>query len=141
MWRGANLKPWNKAEGCFLGVSGRPVSLSLEEQGEAAMRLLMCSWVLMLSHCRCVWLSATLWTIACQVPLSIGILPGKNTRVGCQTLLQGIFQTRGLNTCLLQLLNWQVDSLSLKYLGTPRLVVDDVKEDSSCKDLEDHMNR
>ena len=27
--------------------------------------------------------------------------PGKNTRVGCHFLLQGIFQTQGLNQCLL----------------------------------------
>ena len=30
--------------------------------------------------------------------------PGKNTGVGCHFLLQGIFLTQGLNTCLLQLL-------------------------------------
>ena len=41
----------------------------------------------------------------------------KNTRVGCHFLLQGIFPTQGLNPCLLQLLNWQVDSLSLSHLG------------------------
>ena len=32
--------------------------------------------------------------------------PGKNTRVGCHFLLQGIFLTHGLNLCLL---HWQVD--------------------------------
>ena len=29
-------------------------------------------------------------------------LPSKNTGVGCHFLLQGIFQTQGLNLCLLQ---------------------------------------
>ena len=32
---------------------------------------------------------------------------GKNTGVGCHFLLQGIFQTQGLNTHLLHLLHWQ----------------------------------
>ena len=43
--------------------------------------------------------------------------PGKNTRVGCHFLLQGIFPTQGLNPCLLHLLLWQADSLPLSYLG------------------------
>ena len=37
--------------------------------------------------------------------------PGKNTGVGCHSLLQGIFLTQGMNLCLLHLLPWQVDSL------------------------------
>ena len=39
--------------------------------------------------------------------------PGKNRRVGCNFLLQGIFPTQGSNLHLLCLLHWQVDSLSL----------------------------
>ena len=35
-------------------------------------------------------------TIACQGPLSWGF-PGKNTGVGCHSLLQGIFPTQGSN--------------------------------------------
>ena len=35
------------------------------------------------------------WTVACQVPLSMGFF--KNTGVGCHFLLQGIFPTQGLN--------------------------------------------
>ena len=46
---------------------------------------------------------------------------GKNTGVGCQFLLQGIFPTQGLNRHLLHLPHWQVDSLPLappgKYLN------------------------
>ena len=53
---------------------------------------------------------ATPWTVAHQAPLSMGILPGKNSGVGCPFLLQGIFPTQGLN---LHLLHWQVDSLPL----------------------------
>ena len=40
--------------------------------------------------------------------------PGKNTRVGCHFLLQVIFLTQGLNSCLLSL---QANSLPL---GSPR---------------------
>ena len=39
--------------------------------------------------------------------------PGKNTRVGCHFLLQGIFLTQGSDLCLLCLLHWQVGSLPL----------------------------
>ena len=39
--------------------------------------------------------------------------PGKNTRVGCHALLQGIFPPQGFNLPLLCLLHWQVGSLSL----------------------------
>ena len=45
--------------------------------------------------------------------------PGKNTRVGCHFLLQGVFPTQGLNPCLLCLLHWQVGSLPLCHLGSP----------------------
>ena len=44
---------------------------------------------------------------------------GKNTRVGCHALLQGIFPTQGLNPCLLCLLHWQADSLPPRQLGNP----------------------
>ena len=43
--------------------------------------------------------SETPWTVAHQAPLSIGF-PGKNTGVGCQLLVQGIFPTQGSNLCL-----------------------------------------
>ena len=49
--------------------------------------------------------------------------PGKNTRVGCHFLLQGIFPTQGLNPHLLHLLHWQVDSLSLTHLGSSLLCI------------------
>ena len=41
--------------------------------------------------------------------------PGKNTGVGCH--FQQIFPTQGSNLCLLC---WQVDSLPLSHLGSPR---------------------
>ena len=45
--------------------------------------------------------------------------PGKNTGVGCHSLLQGIFLTQGSNLCLLNLFHCQVDSLPLCHLGRP----------------------
>ena len=46
--------------------------------------------------------------------------PGKNTGVGCCTLFQGIFPTRGSNLHLLCLLLWQVGSLPLVATGKPQ---------------------
>ena len=43
--------------------------------------------------------------------------PGKNTRVGCHSLLQGIFLTKGSNAGLL---HRQADSLHLSYQGSRR---------------------
>ena len=65
-----------------------------------------------------VYLFVTLWTIACQAPLSWDS-PGKNSRVGCCFLLQGIFPTHGLKLCLLCLLHWQAGSLPLVPPGKP----------------------
>ena len=65
----------------------------------------------------CIQLFRTLRTVACQAPLSWGF-PGKSTGVGCHFLLQEIFPTQGSNSRLLYLLHWQVDSLSLCYLGS-----------------------
>ena len=45
--------------------------------------------------------------------------PGKNTRVGCHFLLQGICLIQGLNLHLLCLLHWQVDSSAQSHLGSP----------------------
>ena len=45
--------------------------------------------------------------------------PDKNTGVGCHFLLQGIFPTQGPSPCLLDLLNWHVDSLPLAPPGKP----------------------
>ena len=44
---------------------------------------------------------------------------GKNTRVGCRFLLQGIFLTQGSNLCLLHLLHWQAGFLPLAPPGKP----------------------
>ena len=66
----------------------------------------------------CICLYVTPETEAYQVPLSMEF--SKNTRVGCYSLLQGIFSTQGSNLCLLHLLHWQ-NALPLCYLGSPLL--------------------
>ena len=57
----------------------------------------------------------TLWTIACQSPLSMGFFR-KNIGVGCYPLLQGIFLTQELNP---HLLHWKGGSLPLAPPGKP----------------------
>ena len=57
--------------------------------------------------CKCQLLSRVqlfviLWSIACQAPLYPWDSPGKNTLVGCRSLLQGIFLTQGSNPGVLQ---------------------------------------
>ena len=64
-----------------------------------------------LSH---VWLSATPWTVASQAVCPWDF-PGKNTGVGCHSLLQGIFLDQGSNP---HLLHWQAGSLSLSHQGS-----------------------
>ena len=59
--------------------------------------------------------------------------PGKNTRVGCCALFQGIFPTQGSNPNLLNLLHWQVGSLPLVPLGMANSL-------QSCLTLCDPMN-
>ena len=46
--------------------------------------------------------------------------PGQNTGVGSLSLPQEIFPTQESNPCLLCLLHWQVGSLPLRHLLSPR---------------------
>ena len=69
----------------------------------------------MLSCFSHVWFFATLWTIAHEVPLSMGF-SRQEYWSGCHALLQGIFPIGGLN---LHPLHWQVGSLPLAQLGKP----------------------
>ena len=65
----------------------------------------------------CVWLFATLWTVAHQAPLSMGF-PRQECSVGCHFFLQGIFLTQKLN---LHLLHWHAGSLPLSHQGSPSM--------------------
>ena len=72
----------------------------------------------MLSHFSRVWLFATLWTAACQAPLSMGFAR--------QEYWSGLsFSSPGESSpgieCLWHLLHWQADSLPLTPPGKPRV--------------------
>ena len=64
-------------------------------------------WVCM--HAKSLqWCSTLCYPMDHRLPGSSvhGILPSKNTRVGCHALLQGLFLTQGLNPSPLCLLHW-----------------------------------
>ena len=71
--------------------------------------------VSVLSYFSRVRLFATLWTVAGQLPLSMGFL-SKNTGVGCHLIL--LLLTQGSNPHLLGTLHWQADFLLLAPLGS-----------------------
>ena len=73
-----------------------------------------------------VRLFATLWTVARQAPLSMGrrtssclLSPGKNTGMGCHSLLQGISPIQGSNQRLLWLLHFKRILYPLSHLKRP----------------------
>ena len=72
--------------------------------------------VCMLSCFSCVRLCATLWTVAPQAPLSMGILQARITGVGCHALLQGIFSTQESNPGLL---HYRQILYCLSHQGSP----------------------
>ena len=54
--------------------------------------------------------SATVWTVALQAPLSMGVSQERILQWVAISFSRGIFLTQGLNPCLLHLLHWQADS-------------------------------
>ena len=69
--------------------------------------------LLLLSHFSCVRLLATPWTAAYQLRRPWDF-PGKNTGMGCCTVLQGTLPIHGSDQSLL---HWQAGSLPLNHLG------------------------
>ena len=59
--------------------------------------------------------------------------PGKNTKVGCHFLLQGIFPTQGSNPRLLNVLRWQTGSLPLVPPGEALIQVHHLQRKSTRK--------
>ena len=98
-----------------LGIRGRSRDESQRLPRDACIRV----HVYMLSH------FSLCNSMDCSLPVSSvhGIFfLGKNTAIGCHSLLQGIFPTQGLNPSLLCLLHRQVDFfffLPLSHLGSP----------------------
>ena len=66
-------------------------------------------------NCSVISDSATLWTVACQAPLSVEF-SSQNTGVVCHSLFQGIFLTQGSNPGLLHC-RWVLYFLS--HQGSP----------------------
>ena len=62
--------------------------------------------------------SATLWTVACHIPLSMGF-SRQGYWHGCHALLQGIFLTQGVKSGSPVSLALRVDSLPLSHQGSP----------------------
>ena len=60
---------------------------------------------------------------------------GKNTGESWHFLLQGIFPTQGSNLCLLP---WQVDSLQLSHLGSPKARITDNKTENTAFNQDNH---
>ena len=83
-----------------------------------SISLLKSSYIfLLLLLLSCSIMSDSLWPHGLQSTrlLCPWDFPGKNTRVGCHFLLQRIFPTQGSKSPA-----WQVNSLPLHYLGSPR---------------------
>ena len=74
----------------------------------------------MLSRCSRVQLSETLWTEACQAPLSMGF-SRREYWGGLPCLLQGIFLTQGSNLHFFRL----PPTLAGGFTGTTREVLED----------------
>ena len=68
----------------------------------------------MLNHFSCVWLFETSWTIASQVPLSLGF-SRQEYGMCCHALFQGFFPTQVLKLHLLLFLLWQAGSSPLAW--------------------------
>ena len=77
----------------------------------------MCACVL--SCFSYVHLFVTLWTIVCQAPLSMGFFRQEYLS-GFLPSSRGIFPTQGSNSYLLHCLLWQVGSLPLAPLRSPK---------------------
>ena len=71
----------------------------------------------MLRH---VWLFVTPWTVASGLFCPWNF-PGKNTKVGCHFILQGIFLTQGQNPHLLHFLDCRWILYLLSHWGGPRV--------------------
>ena len=80
-------------------------------------------YIYMLSCFRRVRLFTTLWTVAYQVPLSMGFSRQEYwSRLPCPPL-QGIFPTQGSNTHFLCLLRWRAGSLPLVTPGKHHIYI------------------
>ena len=75
----------------------------------------------MLLSCSVVSNSATLWTVAGQAPLSV-VFSWQEYWSGLSLPPPWDLPDPGIKPCLLKLLHWQMDSLLLSHLGSPKLL-------------------
>ena len=86
----------------------------------------VCVYMHTLNHFCCVQLFVTPWTVACQAPLSMGILQARILEWIAISSSRGSSQAR--DQTLLHLLHWQVGSLSLAPPGKPKNGLDGLKQ-------------
>ena len=93
---------WGRMDSCMYRTESLGCPL------ETITTLLICYACICLSRVSRVWLSATQWTVACQVTLSKGF-SRQEYLVGCHALFRGSSQIR--DWTLLCFLHWQVGFL------------------------------
>ena len=98
----------------------------------------MCMYTCVPSHFSCVWLSAALWTVACQAPLSIGF-SREEYWSGLPCPPPGDLPGQGPNPHLLCLLHWQGGFLPPVPPGKPNAAAA-AKSFQSCPTLCDSMD-
>ena len=76
-------------------------------------------WFLLAQLLSPVWLFVISWTVAHQDFLSMESFSGKNSALGCDFLLQGIFPAQGLYPPVPCLLHWQAVSFPVSHLFSP----------------------
>ena len=115
---------WTRCWGCGEKYDGAPANGErVVKRSEQSMR----PDIIKACVLNRVRLLATAWTVAARL-LCLWNFPGKNTRLGCCSLLQGIFPTQGSTPRLLCLLHWQTDSLPAEPLGKPDVIKARVNE-------------
>ena len=84
--------------------------------------------VCLLSHFSRVWLFATLWTVACQVPLVHGILQARTLEWLAMPSSSGSSQPRDRTRIALWLLHcrWILDSFALSHQGSPYTCISNI---------------
>ena len=82
----------------------------------------------------------TLWTIQPTRLFCPWASRGKNTRVDCHFLLQGIFLTQGLNLSLLHLWHCRQVLLLLSHQGSPYLMITYLKQPLHLKTKVDSLS-
>ena len=122
LWLQLLLKSWASPERRLSSLhtdlpKGAPVKRS-----RLRVNLWLLSFACRLSHSSRVQLFATLWTIACQAPLSMGFCRQKYWS-GLLCLLLGNLPHSGIEPSILHFLHWQAGPYHLNLLGSPNVSV------------------